>query len=123
MLKIHSPMVGGFINSFAILTCIVEAYPPPVIGVGPKDLNLPPGSHASFPCEAVSEAAPPSITWWYRPEAHLPARQLAQGFDVPRITLSSTGALVIKDIIVDDAGIYTCKVSADTGTIEQEAIF
>ena len=30
MLKIHSPMVGGFINSFAILTCIVEAYPPPV---------------------------------------------------------------------------------------------
>ena len=30
MLKIHSPLVGGFKHSFAILQCIVEAYPPAV---------------------------------------------------------------------------------------------
>ena len=30
MIKIHSPMVGGFKHSFAILQCMVEAYPPAV---------------------------------------------------------------------------------------------
>ena len=30
MLKIHSPTVGGFKHSFAILQCVVEAYPPAV---------------------------------------------------------------------------------------------
>ena len=30
MLKIHSPLVGGYKHSFAILQCIVEAYPPAV---------------------------------------------------------------------------------------------
>ncbi|XP_064082631.1 protein sax-3-like [Macrobrachium nipponense] len=112
---------GGGVSA-QVEIMVVEAYPPPVIGVGPKDLNLAPGSVASFPCEAVSEAATPTITWWYRPAAHLPARQLAQGFENARISLSSNGALVIRDVRVDDGGIYTCKVSAETGHIEQEAI-
>ena len=30
MIKIHSPMVGGYKNSFAILQCIIEAFPPAV---------------------------------------------------------------------------------------------
>ena len=30
MIKIHSTMVGGYKNSFAILQCIIEAFPPAV---------------------------------------------------------------------------------------------
>ncbi|KAK7069443.1 hypothetical protein SK128_021414, partial [Halocaridina rubra] len=111
---------GGGISAQAEVI-VVEAYPPPVIGIGPKDLKLITGSIATFPCEVVSEYATPSITWWYRPAAHLPARQLAQGIDV-RVSLSPTGALVIKDVREDDAGIYTCRVSAETGNVEQVAI-
>ncbi|XP_064082156.1 roundabout homolog 3-like [Macrobrachium nipponense] len=113
---------GGAISAQAELI-IAEAYPPPVIGVGPQDLVLAPGSIASFLCEVVSEAATPTVSWWYRPAAHLPARQLNKGaMDDPRFTLPDNGALIIKDIRADDAGIYTCKISASTGKVEQEAI-
>ncbi|XP_064082629.1 protein sax-3-like [Macrobrachium nipponense] len=112
---------GGGVSAQAEVM-VVEAYPPPVIGVGPKDLTLTLGDVATFPCEVVSEAAEPTVSWWFQPAAHLPARQLAQSSDDPRISLAMNGALLIKEIQADDAGIYTCKVNAKTGSVEQEAI-
>nr|XP_027207872.1 roundabout homolog 1-like [Penaeus vannamei] len=41
---------------------VVAAYPPPVIGVGPQDLTVSPGSVATFPCEAVVRL-PSAISW------------------------------------------------------------
>ncbi|XP_068206806.1 protein sax-3-like [Palaemon carinicauda] len=113
---------GGAISAQAELI-VVKAYPPPVIGVGPQDLVIAPGGIASFPCEVVSEAATPSVSWWYRPAAHLPALQLNNAAtEDHRFTFPDNGALIIKDIRADDAGIYTCKIIASTGRVEQEAI-
>ncbi|KAK7037858.1 hypothetical protein SK128_027937 [Halocaridina rubra] len=112
---------GGGVSAQAEVM-VVEAYPPPIIGVGPKDLYITPGSVANFPCEVVSEYAAPTVTWWYRPAAHFPEVQLEQSPDNDRISLAINGALLIKHINASDAGIYTCKVTADTGYVEQEAI-
>ncbi|XP_069980591.1 protein sax-3 [Penaeus vannamei] len=101
---------------------VVAAYPPPVIGVGPQDLTVSPGGAATFPCEAVSEAASPSISWKYRPAAHLPARELSEGGNGGRVSLPANGALILKDVRADDAGIYSCHISADTGSVEQAAV-
>ncbi|XP_063586120.1 protein sax-3-like [Penaeus indicus] len=101
---------------------VVAAYPPPVIGVGPQDLTVSPGSVATFPCEAVSEAAPPAISWWYRPAVHLPARQLSEGGNSGRVSLPANGALILKDVRADDTGIYSCHIRADTGSVEQAAV-
>ncbi|XP_047470913.1 protein sax-3-like [Penaeus chinensis] len=101
---------------------VVAAYPPPVIGVGPQDLMVSPGGTATFPCEAVSEAASPSISWKYRPAAHLPARELSEGGNGGRVSLPANGALILKDVRADDAGIYSCRISADTGRVEQAAV-
>ncbi|XP_071521999.1 LOW QUALITY PROTEIN: roundabout homolog 1-like [Panulirus ornatus] len=101
---------------------VVPAYPPPVVGIGPQDLVVAPGGTASFPCEVVSEAAEAKISWKYRAAAHLVPRLLSQGSADPRLSLPENGALIIKDVRRDDAGIYTCRVRAATGTVEQEAI-
>ncbi|ROT84049.1 putative roundabout-like 2, partial [Penaeus vannamei] len=86
------------------------------------DLTVSPGSVATFPCEAVSEAAPPAISWWYRPAVHLPARQLSEGGNSGRVSLPANGALILKDVRADDAGIYSCHINADTGSVEQAAV-
>ncbi|XP_071521939.1 roundabout homolog 2-like [Panulirus ornatus] len=112
---------GGGVNGKAEVV-VVPAHPPPAMGVGPQDLTVAPGSVASFPCEVVSEAAEVTISWWYRAAAHLPPRQLSQDSADPRFSLPDNGALIIKDVRRDDAGIYTCHVTATTGTVEQEAI-
>ncbi|KAK7017931.1 Roundabout 1 [Halocaridina rubra] len=111
---------GGGVSTQAEVL-VVEAYPPPVIGNGLKDLNLIPGSIAVFPCEVISEYATPSIKWSFRPAAHLPARPLLDRID-GRVTLSAAGTLSVKDVRIDDTGIYTCNVSAETGNVEQVTI-
>nr|XP_045591261.1 roundabout homolog 1-like [Procambarus clarkii] len=112
---------GGGVSGQAELV-VVPSHPPPVIGVGPQDLTVVPGTVASFPCEVVSEAAEATVSWWYRPAVHLPSRQLSQDSADPRISLPDNGALIIKHVNLDDAGIYTCRATADTGTVEQAAI-
>ncbi|KAK7018648.1 Roundabout 4, partial [Halocaridina rubra] len=112
---------GGGVSAQADLI-VAEAYPPPVVGIGPQDITVPPGGMASFTCEGVSEEATPLISWWYKPAAHLPPRQLNKGNDDPRFTLPDNGALIIRDVRADDSGIYTCKITASTGRVEQEAI-
>ncbi|XP_045599337.1 roundabout homolog 1 [Procambarus clarkii] len=109
---------GGGVSGRAEVV-VVSALPPPVVGIGPRDLMVAPGSIASFPCEVVSEAAEATISWWYRPAAHLPSRQLSQD---PRIFLPDTGALILKNVHLDDAGIYTCRAAANTGTVEKAAV-
>ncbi|KAG7177717.1 sax-3-like 1, partial [Homarus americanus] len=102
---------------------VVPAHPPPVVGVGPQDLMVAPGSVVSFPCEVVSEAAKATISWWYRPAVHLPARKLNKDAVDSRLSLPDNGALILKDVReADDAGIYTCSVTADTGTVQQAAV-
>ncbi|KAG7170804.1 Roundabout 2-like 2, partial [Homarus americanus] len=112
---------GGGVSGQAELL-VVPAHPPPVVGIGPQDLMVAPGSVASFPCEVVSEAAEATISWWYRPAVHLPARQVSQHSTDSRISLPDNGALILKDVRLDDAGIYTCQATADTGTVEQAAV-
>ncbi|XP_042218866.1 protein sax-3-like [Homarus americanus] len=112
---------GGGVSGKAEVA-VMSALPPPVVGIGPQDLMVAPGSVASFPCEVVSEAAEATISWWYRPAVHLPARQVSQHSTDSRISLPDNGALILKDVRLDDAGIYTCQATADTGTVEQAAV-
>ncbi|CAL4064037.1 unnamed protein product, partial [Meganyctiphanes norvegica] len=109
---------GGGISSNAEML-VVEAYPPPVIGVGPQNLNIAPGAMATFPCEPVSESSPPTVTWWYQPTIQDTVQQL---IETVRIKLPQTGALIIKGVKQIDSGIYTCQIKAETGIVEQAAI-
>nr|XP_053643915.1 roundabout homolog 2-like [Cherax quadricarinatus] len=101
---------------------VVSALPPPVIGIEPKDLTVAPGDIASFPCEVVSEAAEATISWWYSPAVHLRPRQLSKDSVDSRMSLPDNGALILKNVNLDDAGIYTCRATAVTGTVEQAAV-
>ncbi|XP_064085653.1 LOW QUALITY PROTEIN: protein sax-3-like [Macrobrachium nipponense] len=112
---------GGGVSAQAEVM-VVDAYPPPVIGVGPQDISVKPGSDVSLPCEVVSEAATPTITWWFQPAAHIPSYKLTEGNENTRISLPNTGALLLKNVQASDAGIYTCRVTAETGSAEQEAV-
>ncbi|XP_053642580.2 roundabout homolog 2 isoform X1 [Cherax quadricarinatus] len=112
---------GGGVSGQAELI-VVPSHPPPVVGVGPEDKTVAPGSTVSFPCEVVSEAAEATISWWYRQAVHLPPRQLFQDSADPRISLPENGALILKNVRLDDQGIYTCHVTANTGTVEQAAV-
>ncbi|CAL4061311.1 unnamed protein product [Meganyctiphanes norvegica] len=109
---------GGGISSHAEIQ-VVEAYPPPMIGVGPQDLNIAPGAMVTFPCEPVSESSPPTVTWWYQPMIQDTVQQVIGN---KRFMLPPTGALIIKDVEKLDSGIYTCRISAGTGIVEQAAI-
>ncbi|XP_050710954.1 roundabout homolog 2-like [Eriocheir sinensis] len=113
---------GGGVSAWAEVV-VVLALPPPVVGVGPQDQEVAPGGVATFRCEVVSEAAEAQVTWHYRPAAHLPARPLSQGDAAPdpRLSLPDNGALIIKDVRPEDAGIYSCHVEASTGSVEQSA--
>ncbi|XP_053639727.2 protein sax-3 [Cherax quadricarinatus] len=112
---------GGGVSGQAELV-VVPSHPPPIVGVGPQDKTVIPGSVVTFSCEVVSEAAKAVISWWYRPSVHLPSRPLSQGTDGSRISLPDNGALILKNVHLDDAGIYTCRARADTGTVEQAAV-
>nr|XP_053656345.1 roundabout homolog 2-like [Cherax quadricarinatus] len=112
---------GGGVKGQAEVT-VVSALPPPVMGIKPKDLTAASGDIASFPCEVVSEAAEATISWWYSPSVHLLPRQLSKDSVDPRISLPDNGALILKNVNLDDAGIYTCRATAVTGTVEQAAV-
>ncbi|XP_071521998.1 roundabout homolog 1-like [Panulirus ornatus] len=112
---------GGGVNGMAEVI-VLAAHPPPVVGLGPKDLTIAPGSVATFPCEVVSEAAKATVSWWYRAVIHLLPRQLKQDSGDSRLSLPENGALILKDVRQDDAGIYACHVTAATGTVAQEAV-
>ncbi|XP_068202976.1 roundabout homolog 3-like [Palaemon carinicauda] len=101
---------------------IVPGYPPPVIGVGPKNLTTAPGSIVSLPCEVVSEYATPKVSWFYRSAPGLAPQQILESTDNTRVSITINGALIIKDIQAEDAGIYVCSVKANTGKAEQDAI-
>ncbi|KAK8406197.1 hypothetical protein O3P69_007132 [Scylla paramamosain] len=110
---------GGGVSGWAEVV-VVLALPPPVVGVGPQDQKVAPGGTVTFRCEVVSEAAEARVTWHYRAATHLPARSISQGTD-PRFSLPDNGALIIKDVRPDDAGVYSCHVEASTGSAEQSA--
>ncbi|KAK8406214.1 hypothetical protein O3P69_007138 [Scylla paramamosain] len=110
---------GGGVSGWAEMV-VVLALPPPVVGVGPQDQKVAPGGTVTFRCEVVSEAAEARVTWHYRAATHLPARPISQGTD-PRFSLPDNGALIIKDVRPDDAGVYSCHVEASTGSAEQSA--
>ncbi|XP_069956737.1 roundabout homolog 2-like isoform X1 [Cherax quadricarinatus] len=112
---------GGGVSGRAEVM-VVSALPPPVMGVGPRDVKATPGSTATFHCEVVSEAAQVTISWWYCPAIHLPPRQLSQHTADHRFSLPNNGALILKNVQLDDSGIYTCRATADTGTVEQAAV-
>ncbi|XP_068206941.1 protein sax-3-like [Palaemon carinicauda] len=112
---------GGGVSSKAEVV-VVEAFPPPVVGIGPYDIEAKPGGIASFSCEAVSESAKPSISWWYRPAAHIAPHQLTEDSDNSRLSFQDNGAIILKNLQVTDSGIYSCHITAETGKIEQEAI-
>ncbi|KAK4287538.1 hypothetical protein Pmani_039392 [Petrolisthes manimaculis] len=112
---------GGGVSGRAEVV-VVTALPPPVVGVGPKDKTVAMEDVATFSCEVVSEAAEASVTWWYRPAVHLTPRQLHHDSHQNRFSFPENGALIIKDVRLDDAGIYSCHVTASTGSVEQEAV-
>ena len=109
---------GGSVSSRADVFA-VESFPPPLIGIGPRDQNVLPGTTITMSCEVSSEAATPIITWWYREASHMPANELISD---NRISLPLNGALILKDVIESDAGIYTCRASSTTGTVEAASL-
>ncbi|CAL4127026.1 unnamed protein product, partial [Meganyctiphanes norvegica] len=109
---------GGGISSHAEII-VVEEFPPPMLGVGPMDLKVALGAMATFPCEPVSESSPPTVTWWYQSTIQDPVQQVIENV---RIKLPQTGALIIKGVEQLDSGIYTCRITADSGIVEQAAI-
>ncbi|XP_042890974.1 roundabout homolog 1-like [Penaeus japonicus] len=111
---------GGGISAHSEVA-VVEAYPPPVIGVAPRDLKVSPGVNAVFPCEVVSEAGQASVSWWHQPAASLPVQHLLKGSKSGRVSILVNGALVIRDVRISDAGTYRCHVNADTGVLDRSA--
>ena len=98
----------------------VEAFPPPVVGIAPGDLVISDGDTITLPCEPVSEAAEPTISWWFKPAAHLQENPLVTS-DNNDIVISINGTLTIKNANRSNSGIYTCKVTAETGSAEATA--
>lgn len=98
---------------------VVDAFPPPLIGVRPLDQRVTPGSKVEFPCEVASEAAEAKITWWFQEAAHLPAQEILYKRSVTQLP---NGKLILKQVSERDAGIYTCRVSSEAGAVEEEAI-
>uniref|UniRef100_A0A6A7FSY9 Roundabout homolog 1-like n=1 Tax=Hirondellea gigas TaxID=1518452 RepID=A0A6A7FSY9_9CRUS len=110
---------GGVSARSRILT--VEAFPPPVVGIAPQDQIVTSGDTVSLPCEPVSEAAESSVTWWYRPAAHLAEHEITADSG-NGIVLSGNLALIIRNASRANSGIYTCKVTAETGSAEATAV-
>ena len=108
---------GGSINSEAELT-VVDALPPPLVGLGPIDQKVSVGSSITFPCDVTSESSPFSVSWWYKESEHMEVHQLSQS---NRIQLPQNGALILKDVVINDSGVYTCRVTSGTGTVEVES--
>ena len=111
---------GGGVSARAKILS-VEAFPPPVVGIAPEDLVISDGDTITLPCEPVSEAAEPTISWWFKPAVHLPETQMVTS-DNNDIVISSNGALTIKNANRSNSGIYTCKVTAETGSAEATAV-
>lgn len=110
---------GGVIARARILT--VESFPPPVVGIAPEDQIISAGDSVTLPCEPASEAAEPTVTWWFRPAAHLPEHQITENSD-SGIVLSGNVALIIRSASRNNSGIYTCKINAETGSAEATAV-
>ncbi|KAL7632939.1 UNVERIFIED_CONTAM: hypothetical protein RMT77_016766 [Armadillidium vulgare] len=109
---------GGGVSSRAEVV-VVESLPPPLIGIRPQDQIAEPDSIVSFPCEVASEASEAKIVWFFQKAAHLPAQQLSSK---RTITQLQTGTLKIKQISEEDAGIYKCRATSKSGSVEAEAI-
>ncbi|KAF2353070.1 Fibronectin type III [Trinorchestia longiramus] len=100
---------------------VVESFPPPIVGVGPQDQTISNGDHITLPCEPASEAAEASVSWWFRPAAHLPQHEIVE--DLGRgVSLSVNHALTIRNTNRSNNGIYTCRVAASTGNAEATAV-
>ncbi|XP_071545459.1 roundabout homolog 1-like [Panulirus ornatus] len=112
---------GGGVSAWMEVV-VLAAHPPPVMGVGPQDLTVAPGSVATFLCEVVSEAAEATISWWYRSAKDLLFRQISHESANPRFAFPANGALILKNVRQDDAGVYTCHASAATGSVEEAAV-
>ncbi|XP_018014201.1 roundabout homolog 1-like [Hyalella azteca] len=111
---------GGGVSARAKIL-VVEAFPPPVVGVGPQDQTISNGDHMTLPCEPVSESSEASVSWWFRPAAHLPQHEIVD--DPSRgISLSANHALTIRNTNRSNSGIYTCRVTAATGNAEATAV-
>lgn len=110
---------GGVSAKSKIL--VVEGFPPPVVGVGPQDKTITNGDQITLPCEPASESAEASVTWWFRPAAHLAQHEVVEDAD-HNVFLSATHALTIRNANRSHNGIYTCKVTAETGTAEATAV-
>ena len=109
---------GGIASSAEVL--VVDAFPPPMIGVLPKDQEAVPGSSVTFPCQAASEKSVPSITWWFKEEVHLEAKKIVPVEN--SVIILESGALVLKNVYFNNSGIYTCKVTSSSGNVEHDAI-
>lgn len=110
---------GGVVARAKILT--VEAFPPPIVGIAPTDKIISDGDTINLSCEPASEAAEPSVTWWFRPASHLPEYQLHNN-DSTKLVLSEYDVLTIKNVTRSNSGIYTCRIKAETGSDEATAV-
>lgn len=110
---------GGVITRSRILA--IEAFPPPVVGIAPRDQVISDGDTVTLPCEPASEASEPKVSWWYRPAAHLPEHEILENSDTG-ITLSGNVVLTIRNATRTSNGIYTCRIEAETGKAEATAL-
>ncbi|KOX67210.1 Roundabout like protein 2 [Melipona quadrifasciata] len=91
----------------------VEEVPPPVIEIGATNQTLPPNSDVSMPCRAFGRPTP-KIRWYKNDEL------VRIGSD-DRLAIANNGTLSLKNLQLNDAGVYRCVASSESGNTSWSA--
>ena len=92
----------------------------------PVDIDASEGETVAFTCSLTPCMPPPSVSWYFDAVQPLPQtdrRPLING-DKHQMRVSADGvaSLVISDICVTDAGVYTLCAVSEAGTVEVSAM-
>lgn len=83
---------------------------PPSFFIFPKDIEIPSSSSRMLSCKGVG-VPPPSISWTRK-----------NGSSLPKISkVYANGSLFLRDIKLEDNGIYVCTATNEAGTAHTEA--
>ena len=92
----------------------------------PSDVDAREGETAEFACRLTPCMPPPRVAWYFetaRPPRHGDRRPLVGG-DRYRLRVTADGlvSLVVVDVQLTDAGVYTMSADSSAGTVEVTAV-
>ena len=92
----------------------------------PADIDASEGETVAFTCCLTPCMPPPSVSWYFdsvQPLTHADRTPLVNGDKYQmRVSTDSVVSLVISDIRLTDAGVYTLCAASDAGTVEVSAM-